>query len=471
MARFRLFIENFLIYGLGGVLGKIIPFIMLPIITRLMPNSFYFGLSDISTVIISFGQAIAIMGMYDAMFRMFFEKEDQSYQEKVCSTALSFTMMTSVFIFVLMLVFQKQLAELFFSDVQYTNLLCLTAISVLIGSTNSIVGAPTRMENKRKIYLLTNILSPVISYSVSVPLLLNGYYVIALPLASAVAALSTEIIFAVLNHKWFKFEIDKSLLKQMLKIALPLVPNFLVYWVFNSCDRLMISKLIGTEWSGIYAVGAKIGQASQLIYTAFAGGWQYFAFSTMKDEDQVQLNSSIFEYLGVITFCAGIFMAAISRPLFTILFSEEYIAGYIVMPYLFVAPLLLMLYQVVVNQFLVIKKTWPSVIVLAFGALVNVGLNYLLIPRIGIEGAAIGTLLGYVFAIIGVVIILSIMRLVEISRRFLISVFLFGAFFLIWRLFILDNLIISMIFAIIIILLYLLLYKEEIFKIITKIKK
>jgi len=30
-----------------------------------------------------------------------------------------------------------------------------------------------------------------------------------------------------------------------------------------------------------------------LIYTAFAGGWQYFAFSTMKEDDQVQSNSNI----------------------------------------------------------------------------------------------------------------------------------------------------------------------------------
>lgn len=72
-----------------------------------------------------------------------------------------------------------------------------------------------------------------------------------------------------------------------------------------------------------YAVGAKIGQASQLIYTAFACGWQFLAFSTMKDKDQVQLTSNIFEYLGLITFAAGMVMAAISKPLFAILFVSR----------------------------------------------------------------------------------------------------------------------------------------------------
>ena len=138
---------------------------MLPVVTRLMPNTFYFGLSDISSVIVSFGQAIAILGMYDAMFRMFFEEDEERYKKSVCSTALSFTLIMSVIVFAIMIILRRPLAELFFSDSQYANLLCLTAMSVLIGATNSIVSAPTRMENKRGIYLFTNFLSPIISYS------------------------------------------------------------------------------------------------------------------------------------------------------------------------------------------------------------------------------------------------------------------------------------------------------------------
>lgn len=461
MNRFKLFIENFLVYGLGGMISKIVPFVMLPIVTRLMPNSFYFGLNDISTVVVSFGQALAVMGMYDALFRMFFEKNEQSYKKELCSTALTFTLITSIIIFSLMILFREPLAQLFFSDRKFANLLCLSAMSILIGATNSIVSAPTRMQNQRKVFLVTNFLSPVISYSISIPLLLKGYYIVALPLASILSALSMEVIFMVLNHKWFSFRINKKYLKEMLVIALPLVPNFLVYWIFNSSDRLMISKLIGTDWNGIYAVGAKIGQASQLIYTAFAGGWQFFAFSTMKDKDQVKMTSNIFEYLGVITFSAGMIMAAISKEVFALLFSEEYLQGYIVMPYLFVAPLLLMLYQVVVNQFLVIKKTWPSVLLLFFGAVTNVVLNATLIPMIGIEGAAIGTFMGYVVSIVGVIIVLSRMKLVCVSVRFYLCTALFGGFWILWRLFLLDRMIVNLLMAIVVIGIYVYLYRDD----------
>ena len=74
MNKLKLFLENFLIYGIGGIISKIIPLIMVPLVTRLMPNSDYYGISDLSNTVISFGSALAVMGMYDAMYRMFSEK-------------------------------------------------------------------------------------------------------------------------------------------------------------------------------------------------------------------------------------------------------------------------------------------------------------------------------------------------------------------------------------------------------------
>ena len=81
MNKFKLFIENFLVYGLGGIISKLIPLIMVPIVTRLMPNTEYYGISDLSNTVVQFGSAIAVIGMYDAMYRMFFEKEDEEYKK------------------------------------------------------------------------------------------------------------------------------------------------------------------------------------------------------------------------------------------------------------------------------------------------------------------------------------------------------------------------------------------------------
>lgn len=462
MNKFKLFIENFLVYGLGSVISKVIPLIMLPIITRLMPDPAFYGLFDLSNTITSFGTAIAILGMYDAMFRYFFEKDDEEYRKDICSTAFIFTLGTSIAIFLLMILFEKEIAVWVFADEQYGLLVYLTAIATLLGATNGIISAPTRMQNKRKVFLVTNTLSPIIGYTVSIPLLLAGHYLVALPLAGIVSSFLLEGAFAYMNRHFFSFNrFHGEYLRNMLKLAVPLAPTFLVYWVFNSADRLMISNMLGVQANGIYSIGSKLGLASQFIYQAFAGGWQYFAFSTMKEENQVESNSKVFEYLGIVSFISCMFICAISKEFYELVFTGEYVAGYIVSPYLFLAPLLLMLYQVIANQFLVVKKTWPGTVVLTLGALSNVVFNYLLIPILGVEGAGIATLCGYVLTVFLASAVLIKMHLLIISKKFLVSVGIMVLYFIIWRWCFINELGMSLISAVFLSVILLVLYRHE----------
>ena len=431
MTRFKLFIENFFVYGLGGIIGKIIPFFMLPIITRLLPNSYYMGLNDMANTVLSFAQSFAVMGLYDAMFRMFFEKEDMSYKKEVCSSTLFFVLLTAAIVSCTMIMFRSSLSEIFLGQSNYDPLMIVTALGVLFGATNSIVAAPTRMENRRRIFLFTNLFSPIVSYLLATILLLRGKYVYALALGQLLSSLLTELIFICLNHSWFSIKkVHWTHIKSLLSIGLPLMPSFLIYWVFNSCDRLMISKMLGMEYTGIYAVGSKFGHISQLIYTAFAGGWQYFAFSTMRDSDQVELTSKIFEYLGTISIIATIIVSLGTDIFFTPLFGNSYAEAAVTVPYLFMAPLAQMLYQIAANQFIVIKKTWLFSGILAMGAISNVILNALLIPLIGIEGAAIATLMGFSLSTVVGVVILKRMKLFRIAGRFIIIVGIFCIYFL-----------------------------------------
>lgn len=472
MNKFKLFIENFLVYGLGGIISKLIPLIMVPIVTRLMPNTEYYGISDLSNTVVQFGSAIAVIGMYDAMYRMFFEKEDEEYKKNICSTALLFTMITSLIVFAIMLIARNFIAQYFFGNSKYAYVVYLSAMAVLVSATNSIISAPTRMQNKRKIFLVTNTVSPLLSYSISIPMLLAGHYVIALPLAAVVSGVTMEITFGILNHGWFNFRrFDKKLLRQLLIIAIPLFPNFLIYWLFNSCDKVMITNILGIGAAGIYSVGSKLGHCSQLIYTAFAGGWQYFAFSTMKDDNQVKSNSMIFEYLGVISFVATAFICAWSYLIFNILFTDKYLTGYVVAPYLFLAPLLQMLFQVACNQFLVIKKTWPNMLILSSGVVINIVINYFLIPVLGIEGAVIATLLGYVVSDVICVVVLCKMKLMVINFKFVLATIIMMIYIIAWRLMFSNKILIGTISAIIVSIIMIFLYREDLKRLLAMIKK
>ena len=118
-----------------------------------------------------------------------------------------------------------------------------------------------------------------------------------------------------------------------------------------------------------------------------------------------------------------------------------------------------MLFQVIDNQFLVVKKTWPNIFILTVGAGLNILLDYLLIPILGIEGAAIATLSGYLVSLVICVIVLYCMKLITVRWQFYAAVGVTSAYILIWRLLTIDivwlNVVLAVVFGAILVLLYL----------------
>lgn len=408
------------------MLTKALPFITLPIITRLLPDASAYGIADMFSLINSFGTAIAVLGIYDAIFREFFEdKENTEYQKKVTSTGLIIVLCSSIIMILLTLIFNKYITILLFKNLKYQNLVALSAFAIGIGGISSIIAAPTRMRNNRKIYLYTGISFPILGFIVTYSLIKLGYTYEAIVYSNLSMSLTSLIVFYILNRKDFVFNMfDKKIMKELFKIGLPLLPTFLIYWVYNSMDRIMINRMLGSTELGIYSVGAKVASVSQLLYTAFAGGWQYFAFSTMKDDDQVELNSKVFEYLGVISFTLFIVAQPFIKPVFIIFFTGEYIKGNEVFAYLFLSPLILMLFQVIGNQMLIIKKGYLITITMLFGAGLNIILNYFLIRTIGIKGAAFSTLISYVITYLLMMVLCLKNKLLILKKRFLFQIIL-----------------------------------------------
>ena len=431
MSRARLFIENFLVYGMTGIIGKAIPVVMVPIITRLIPDTSIYGVSDLLHVLVSFGSAFAVLGMYDAMFRVFFDDDTQEHKLAVCSSALSVVALSSLITGAVVILFSRSLSNLLFTTDKYYIWVILMGIQITLGALDSVIAAPTRMQNKRKVYVVLSVVTPLISYGTSIPLIVLVDPLFGLIMGGFASVLSKLFIFWLLNKKWFRFRFsNRKLALEMLKIGLPLMPTFLIYWVFRSFDRVMIANMLDVSQNGIYAVGSKVASISQLIYTGFAGGWQYFAFSTMKDKDQVHLTSRVFEYLGVISFVATVLLIPLFPLIFRILFTGDYVLGYQVAPYLFLSSLLLMLFQTSGSQLLVIKRSYWVTISLVIGAVLNVLLNYLLIPVMGIEGASIATLAGYSSSVVIMAIITTKMKLLKIQRKFAISASITALFFI-----------------------------------------
>lgn len=463
MSRTKLFLNNFLVYGLGSVISKIIPIIMLPIVTSLMTDTQYMGINDMANLVVSFAGAIALMGMYDAMFRMFFENKDEEYKKKICSTTLFFVIVSSIIVCLIMNIFKDNILSMVINDTAYGFLFFIIIFNTFLSSIEKIVMAPTRMQNKKIIFLITNTITPILSYSISIPLLLKGDYIYALPLAALTSTLIMTCIFYIINRKWFNFRLIRfKYIKVLIKLGAPLMPTFLMYWLCASLDRLMIKSMIGLGALGIYSVSSKIAHISQLIYTAFAQGWQYFAFSTMEDKDQKELISKISEYLLILSIISTVVITLFSKSIFNILAKGNYNEGYVILSYLFLSPLLLMVFQTMGSQFIIIKKTYPVPLLLIVAVIANAICNYLLIPALGIEGAAIATVIGYLVAFLLCYLICIKKDLLIKNNRMMKSVIILISYYFIWRIVGINSLLISYVLSLTVLSIYFVLYKEEI---------
>lgn len=432
--RKKLLFENFFVYGLSGILNKIIPIITVPIIAYLLPNEQYFGINDLVGTITSLCCSIGMLGMWDTLFRFFFDSDDITYKRNVCSTALFISFSFTIIVCVALTVVTKELAANVYGSVQYKFLVYFNVCASIIGNMCTVLSAPTRVLNQRKRYIIVSTIAPVITYSIAIFLILEGWYLSALPLASIFSSFIMACVFFYFNRHWFLIRsIKKSMIIDLLKYGLPIMPQHIIYFIMHSSDKLMIASLIGQNYNGLYAVGGKFASISQLIYTAFAGGWVYYRYATMNSNDQVSNISRIFEFLGIVSFISFAFICVISPFIVKLFFKRIYYEAYIVIPYLFLAPLIQMLFQVVAGQFSIQKKTWLNLIFLFSGAVVNIVLNYILIPKMGIEGASLATLIGYITIAVLATLICIRVNMLKVSLKFYSSILLLLLFYSLWR--------------------------------------
>ena len=463
MSRKKLFIENIFAYGFINIINMIVPFLLLPVITRMLPNTSDYGIYNMFSLIVGFGTPLAVLGLYDAMFRQYFEEDDQQYRYDVTTTTQRIVLIASILISTILVLFSNTLSILFFGDSSFRNIVMLGGIGIFLGANLSPIQAPTRMHNDKKAFVLSGIISSISMYGLSLLMIYKGFSYFGLIYANIIMTLLMVVFFWVRNKHFFsKGKFNRKIAKILLKIGLPLLPTFLIYWVYNSIDKIMITNILGANDMGIYSIGAKMAQISQLIYAGFAGGWQYFAFSTMKDKDQVELNSKVFEYLGAISILSLVLIYPLIPYMFKMLFVGDYISGYVVAPYLYLSPLLLMLFQVVANQFLVFKKSYLATLSLSAGAVLNIFLNNILIKNIGIEGAAIATLIGYLFTIIIVMIVSYRIKCMSYSKRILIILSFIPVYICIQRVIFSGRILMQIFFMVVICSIILLLYKHDI---------
>jgi O-antigen/teichoic acid export membrane protein len=169
--------------------------------------------------------------------------------------------------------------------------------------------------------------------------------------------------------------------------------------IMNQTDTVMLGLMRSTEEAGIYASAARIAEGTAFglsAFNAFAAPLIAKLYALEKKLELQRLLTMAAWGILVVTIIAGAFLISMGKLILS-LFGQEFIAGYF--------SLVILLLGQVVNSLagsvgLLMTMTGNQVIiakVIIISTLLNIGLNFLLIPYFGMLGAAIATSITVIF--------------------------------------------------------------------------
>lgn len=467
--KLKLLISNFFAFGISSVLNKIIPLIALPIITNLLTDTSDYGRYDMYNTILHFGESLALLGIYDALCREYFETDDPFVRKETTSTGVCIVAISSTLVAILLIVFRKSISNLLFSETSSKSVwaIVIAGLSVFLISMKTIFSSPIRMKNQRRLFISGNLLVSIVNYALGIALVYIGFNYAGMILGSFISFAIGLLYFGICSRKDIDIKLfNKKEAKTLLMIGIPTMPALLANWAFTSIDKIMLTSIVGLNAVGIYSVGARVASVANVLNAAFSAGWTYFTFSNMKEKNQVEMTSEIFDMMMLFISLFFYITLFIYKIGFELVFSGDYQKGYMVFPCLFLSPLVLMMYLVGDSQFMIYKKSVLCSVCLLVGAGINVFLNYLLISIYGIVGASVATLAGYIVSLLMMLLICKINKWLLIKKRTVLALIFIIAVTLLT---LLDSVVITDITAIFGIILIFILYRREFLKLIRRV--
>lgn len=423
MSRLKLLVTNVGFFGGLKVLSSLFPLLILPYIASKISTD-EFGYYDVFTLLGGLLCSISMLGIQDAMFRQFHWKNDKVYQTRVISTGIIIVVISSIIVSCVFLLFKEQVQIAFIENKVYNLVISLSALYVITQNLMNLSIHPSRLLNNKKELLIQTVFFAIIFYSVALILIQFEFGLYALVYAHLLVGITLSILFIIINRKHiFPLKFDWDIAKNLLNIGVPLMPIFIIYWANNSVARILIVKYLDASELGVFAIGSKYASVSTFLQMAFAGGWSYFTFSTMKDRDQVEMKSNIFNVILILIVIFYSLVTPFVPWFYSTFFEGEYIRGYTVFNQLFLSPLFLMLYQIVANQFTIANKSYYSLISLGLG----VGLGIIVAFVLAIKGFGISSIsytipLGYLLSLILASYLAVKQKIFIISYQFAISI-------------------------------------------------
>jgi O-antigen/teichoic acid export membrane protein len=187
----------------------------------------------------------------------------------------------------------------------------------------------------------------------------------------------------------------------MQKFGMPLVPSALALWTISFVDREFVIWYKNLAEAGVYSAALKVAGVITFVLVAFRTAWPAFAYSIEDDREAKRTYAYVLTYLLTLTSWAALALGALAPWFVRVLTDPRYQRAEKGVPLLAFAFTLYAGYTVLAIGSGRARRTQFNWVVTGIGAAVSVGLNFWLIPRWGMVGAAISMIVAYFALFVG----------------------------------------------------------------------
>lgn len=381
-------IKSSLVYTLGTLLLQGLNFITLPIYTRVISQEVFGQYSLYTSWVGLFSLVIGLQtsGSF-VTAKIKFEEEYDSYVSHALtvSTAFAFACLSLVFLF------RTALADwLGFSEM----ILLLIVIQSYFGYVTGLFGTYFITYQKATANFFLSAFTAVTTVGLSLYWISNWQdHLMARILGNFIPLFIATFVAIVFIYTKGKTFFCKDYLGFTLTVSLPLIFHHLGHQVLNQMDRIMIGKMMTTKDVALYSFGYNLGLLISLVLLNLNTAWTPWFFEAKK-KGYAKLNDYILRYLAVAVFLTLGYLT-IYPELALLMGGSRYAESINFIPLIIVSYFVSFLYTFPVNIQFYHANTKTIPVGTLFAGLVNIGLNWFLIPIIGIYGAALATVLSY----------------------------------------------------------------------------
>lgn len=402
MLEYRTFLQRIGLIGFTNILVSLSGLILLPILTKNLSIDDY-GLYVQIIVTITLLSTFLLLGLQNSMVRFLpslpkaEEIQDGFYSIFFTIAIISF--IGSIFILLL----SDPISEALFNN--NSTIICFLAILIFIESLNAVLLNYFRSFQQTRLYSILFTSKTYLGLILITYFVITGNGILGVLFGLLISGFITFIVSLSLIIYEISFKIPKfTNISEYLVYGLPTIPSNLSLWVIESSDRYIIGLSLGLAFVGYYSPGYTLGSMLTMLIAPMAFLLPPL-LSKNYDLDNVEYIKKILrysmKYFLLISIPAVFGLSILSMPILLILSTPEIAyQSYLITPFTAMSVLFIGLSSIISNVLIFKNKTKIIGTVWTIAALLNIGLTIILVPYIGIIGAATATLISYIFTFI-----------------------------------------------------------------------